>query len=446
MFIVILVSLILQLSASQDKVPGYRPSVSHKSETKCFIAQNALIGNQNIVSDLDSWKTDSELLRHLNIPEWIVSFSNEPDMIYLRGVQADDFSLTYHIYMKISRWVEYSYDYADSILTDYASKLLKAQNKRMFLTMCGDSLISSYEEGAILIITVKLNFQSILDKIRFLESKKPPAFLNDTLLQSQYPGLQVMISAFQIGGDPLALPIPTTKCDLSNIGQCSKSLKRVITYARETFSKQLSTSNIPWENQFVRLRGIIQGPYLTDIGYELPSDISSEAFEEGRSLLKEYKKLVQIKAGFEKLLETGMILEVASRNLEIVLGNLEILQRGGVYKPAIYCWLNPNSCEKLAKDIRKSLKEIEFVPQATKICVSPKDAGLEFKNACAGLKGIYINFEWKSGNWMETGLPNEKGYCVASAVGNQKTLDGIIPFPCETQMYLPINIFMQKSI
>lgn len=128
-----------------------------------------------------------------------------------------------------------------------------------FTNKYGDTFIRQMPVGAFLVVNLRLNFASALDKEKFdtaISGKFGSIFSASVKIEAavQKTNAQgvIEVSAYQLGGDPSQLPYIfsqktddgyfITNCNLSDIKSCKAVINGVILYAQSSFSGQIRDS------------------------------------------------------------------------------------------------------------------------------------------------------------------------------------------------------------
>ena len=137
-------------------------------------------------------------------------------------------------------------------LSAFGQKMLK--NQSMLPNICGDEFVYQIDYGAKLIATMSIEFASKEDKTAFqsavsvdvnwgIGSASVGGSVN-TMQQRMGSRTTVKIEVHQTGGNPGALTTAlndkVVDCNLSNMQSCLDTFGKILKYAREDFSKQLS--------------------------------------------------------------------------------------------------------------------------------------------------------------------------------------------------------------
>ncbi|MCC2625520.1 MAG: hypothetical protein K0R14_1393 [Burkholderiales bacterium] len=139
-----------------------------------------------------------------------------------------------------------------------AAKSILAQGNDAFTNACGNSIVQSAKEGAVLMVTVSIQFANASSKERFegeasgsisgIGSIKG-AFEHSE--QSSTQNATFAVKAYQVGGDPTKLakifgnPDPQgqyniVKCNATNLDSCQDIINDVIGYAQHDFETSVN--------------------------------------------------------------------------------------------------------------------------------------------------------------------------------------------------------------
>lgn len=145
-------------------------------------------------------------------------------------------------------------------LSSPASNLYKKEGIYGFSSRYGDSFIKEIPLGAYLIVNLRVNFATALDKEKFDGELKAgfgsifnaSSTLQSTIARSHSRGT-IEISAFQLGGDPTELPkifsektsggYYITTCSLDALRDCQGAIDGIIRYAQTDFNQQIKAKN-----------------------------------------------------------------------------------------------------------------------------------------------------------------------------------------------------------
>ncbi|WP_130608321.1 hypothetical protein [Fluviispira sanaruensis] len=130
-----------------------------------------------------------------------------------------------------------------------------------FMDKCGNEFIIKQDLIAKLVITIKLDFDSLEDKIEFSKkvgssisnlfgAENPKtisfAFNSQFLNKKMKKKTHISIDAIQFGGDPLKLTQilkSDVSCDINNMDKCDKTFSNLIEYL-EDFKSQIDINNL----------------------------------------------------------------------------------------------------------------------------------------------------------------------------------------------------------
>ncbi|KAK9501772.1 hypothetical protein O3M35_012443 [Rhynocoris fuscipes] len=244
---------------------GYSSDSQQVVPQVCYNATVSSTSKQQGYIQLDTAITFSELENILgisvNLDGMFEMFSADAEASYIRSVQDKDYSLSLNYYEYLSNSVAVQLaGYAEEALTVTGKAFYKNGTNPYFGLICGDTYISSYQQGALLIMGVNIKFISSNAKKEFTE-KAGFSFGNiisasETIknIASKYKiAGSVIIQAFQIGGEPSQLSKILRKdtsgkyyaltCSLIAIDDCIKAASGLLDYAKDNFPAQISFKN-----------------------------------------------------------------------------------------------------------------------------------------------------------------------------------------------------------
>lgn len=343
-------------------------------------------GNQHSIINFDSSTDYRSLKKEFQTNNKINGiyhiFSGSAEINYLNSVQDTDYALTIHYYQKIQNSVYFTYPSSKSkILTDLGKEIYDDGNNPNFRFLCGDYLISNYEEGAGLVISIIVNFKSNADKKNFEfksdASLGPFANIIHSLnrdLDKLHIKARIRITGFQFGGNPEELSKIlsgyTSSCDVQKLNDCSNIVNQLVSYTADIFPNQFKKSNEGiWENLFINT-GKIQKLYsLSEVGLTLSdSFVTTELHDARKEITTNYLKL---KYYSKEMLEISKYFRDCAINWsELILkADMEI----DIFNSAEDMFFSPNrgmevynsvkkrsNAEKLLEEIEKNLADIRY--------------------------------------------------------------------------------------
>lgn len=293
---------------------------------------------------------------------------------YLKEHEETSFSESFNYFQKITGNVEMYYSYkSEDLLNDTGKKIYENGENPLFRILCGDRLISSYEEGAALIFSLKLVFKDSSQKSEFKTKVNFPFgnILNispeiEKITKKQNLGGVLKISGFQLGGDPTQLSriisLKTSTCSLNKMEDCQDMIKTMIDYASNEFPKQFKNEDGKWTSSLVPLGQFTKDFSVDEFGVKLAKSFVDE------KVLKLRYDLVGIfqKAKFN-FFHVNFIYEnypgvfreeefrVLHNAYEVTKFNYDLVRT--TCEP-LFCWKEPQKCESIVEFILDNYKEV----------------------------------------------------------------------------------------
>lgn len=178
-------------------------------------------------------------------------FGTNDSLEFIKELNSDNLAMTFNFSEKISRNVTIKY-------SPLVSKLLNQDGKDiyndetenpLFRLFCGDKLVSGYQEGAFIILSMQVIMTDMQQK-QLLQSRlganitsfaELAGAINWNRMIFNLHGA-VTIHGLQIGGDPSqlskALSSSIVSCSLDKIDECQKSMAGLINYANNSLPTQ----------------------------------------------------------------------------------------------------------------------------------------------------------------------------------------------------------------
>jgi hypothetical protein len=370
---------------------GYSSDMEGIASTICFAPLKVIEGVQQHSEfswtqsqSVEKITSDLELTAELSGKKGI--FSANSTLNYLNSLKENDLSLSVNYYQLISAdtIMYYTYD-PENILTPEGKKLYNNGNNPMFRSLCGDTLISSYNIGALLILSLQIDFYDQESKQTF--KSKVGASVGDFINASstiskemtKY-GLRGMIKVrgYQLGGDPSqlgkALRISATQCDVNNIAACQETVIGLAEYASKEFPTQFQKDDTGriWLSPLVQLGGYTKDYSLNDLKMAMPPTYVIPEVQEARNALISAKESNQYYFDHLDSLISHYVSDpytratmadsykdqlIALRNT--AQKNLTTIQSGVGDGGAIECYNHPDKCVAISKGILSKLKLID---------------------------------------------------------------------------------------
>jgi len=314
-------------------------------------------------------------------------FSDEMGFSYLRSVQDTPFSQSYSYYTISSSnvTVEFGSATGQGILTASGATIYQNGTNSYFGLMCGDRIVDSYQSGAMLLMSLKFDFESSITKEQFSAANKNvfanisppitevPSIIKTLSLDAQMS--QMSIVAYQAGGEPNELSKILNKdssgnfyilsCNAQNLDNCAFAALGMVNYTVNNFHTQFSFSpfkNIyPLSNQFNTLP-------IEDFNLTAPSSLVTPDVENARLKLAQlYKenqyyqeKASNILNNYPVPLDTQSSFYKSLTNFSNVISNNidALLFDGDPQYSASSCYNTPQSCVQVASNIIGKLTNI----------------------------------------------------------------------------------------
>ena len=300
------------------------------------------------------------------------NFSNNEIIRYLNSMQESDLSLSANYY-QAAIWdenVSYARN-AGGILNESGQSHYRDATDPTFRLSCGDRLITSYNEGAGLILSMRINFYTEADKQSFISrfGSQFGSFLNAGAEASSVAasyGIQgtITITGLQLGGEPSQLssilPNLRVQCDLGNIAACQDTISSLYRYATQVFPTQFQ------RNTAVRLGGHVQDEFVKNFGlilalpYATPEVLAAqqalvEARQSNQYYLEHLNNIIQhyptngLDAGYRNRV-------IALR--DITQSNINVIDNGVGEGRASDCYASPQNCVAIAASILSRVQKI----------------------------------------------------------------------------------------
>lgn len=311
-------------------------------------------------------------------------FSPSASASYLRSIEDKYYSLSLNYYAIYHNIANIQLDgFGLTALTDLGRVFYNNGNNSYFGLACGDQYFSAYKQGAMLIMSINVEFKSHYEKTQF-EAKAGVSF-GDIFsasgdvqrIASQY-GISGSISmqAFQIGGDPSQLSKILNKngngdyyvlnCNLDAMNNCVSAASGMFDYAVNIFPTQFSfPSNsglTPLGVGFATYQpiyyiGLTSPPSFvtTQVIYDrdfLAMKLDENQYYQQRTenLLNGYPVAWGVTSDLYRSLEK--LHNTAQRNIEIIMRSSNP-QEGG-----LGCYAFPDKCITITQDIIAKLVPI----------------------------------------------------------------------------------------
>lgn len=360
---------------------------------------------------------DFQALLHINIDRsgGFGMFSAEAEADYLRSIQDLDYSLSLN-------YSEFLYDTVNIRLFGPNQKALTESGKdiyndpdikKYFNILCGDDFISSYQQGAALLMGLNIRFHSHSDKQQFT-AKSESSFGNlysasnqiQLIAQQYHINGRVIIQAYQKGGNPAELSKILAKddkgvyyslsCDLQHMDNCVKAANGLLNYAVDNFPKQVSFN--PDKGLVPLGPGFIKHDPIAEYGLTpAPSLVTKEVAENRIFLGNALKENQYYQQKIDTLLlgypvqwdKNSEIYKAAAKLYKMATNNIDAINApSNPDDGALKCYSHPTLCAETTRSIKEKMQPIT----ATELRVLEP---LRY--------GVYSNF---AGNWLPVDRAN----------------------------------------
>lgn len=251
---------------------GYSSDLQQVSQLQCYNTEvidndckktlngGEMLSFDQLLSTLkiqNSKKTD--LFSKRNFWPFFGFFSRGGELPYLKSIEDSEYSLSLNVAYVLKNKVSLDVKgYGTYALNEMGRDAYENGNNPRFGLICGDHYFSSFTEGAMLLATLDIRFDSRSEKEKFREYSSGSSFLN---FHSSSQDIQKIINRFNIkghvnlkayqqGGNPEHLSSILKKdsnghyylmnCDMNNMQDCVNAAHNVLGYAINDFPSQIS--------------------------------------------------------------------------------------------------------------------------------------------------------------------------------------------------------------
>ncbi len=359
---------------------GYSLDSQQLATEICYNTTVNSISGQQGLSRLTASLSFEQFVEELNIDfsakGSVYAFTSGGEFDYLHFIQDQELSLSLNYYS-----VAYSQSslqingLGTGILNSEGAELYDNGENEYFNILCGNNIITSYNQGAILMLGLKISFASSYDKQKFTIASGgsfSDIFSASLDIQKTVTDLNIngntALGAYQKGGEPGKLGGILSKdsqgnyysisCTLTDMSSCVKAADGLLSYAKYNFTSQFSVDT----NQNVTILGVGQYHYVPS--YEFNLTVSSlltpevqTIREELSNALKEYQQYYQ--PFLHALLEHYPVLWNENSDLyhslvllnKQVTNNIETITNTAPQQGGIGCFDYPTQCSVIAKNI-----------------------------------------------------------------------------------------------
>lgn len=374
-------------STSIEPGKGYSSDSGLVGSANCFAFENERVSAKKT----DLWLTEAlsyedfekRLRVFVNVNVGIGLFSAGVTSDYLHDVKDTKLSYSFNyingLYQTVDLNPSYTTEGKNLGLNQAGNNIYDNVHDR-FGIICGDYMITSYDQGAILMYTLKIKFHNHSDKEKFDFSAYAgfgpisAATAIQTFAQKNNINADVSLKAYQVGGDAEKLgeilgkdpdtgKYYATQCSLQNMNACIDSINAVLDYASsqgrhatDGFTKQFDNKDnlIPF-NVKLGDEGLFP---IGNFGLSVDSLVTPEVEEARSSLAEEAKRnryykdnLNVIIAGYPVALDANYKKSLVNL-YNTAVNNLTALEQGKI------CYTDIPNCVTKAKEIESNLKPI----------------------------------------------------------------------------------------
>ncbi|MCT4635258.1 MAG: hypothetical protein N4A31_03295 [Rickettsiales bacterium] len=383
---------------------------------RCFnSAISSTSGGESLIK-LDTWLLFDQFASSMNIdfsPGSINVFLSEPEIDFYHSVQDDYLATSYNYYKVVSKTNSLSVaGYEDSILTEDAKLKYDNGENQYFNQICGDNIITSYKEGAMLLMSVKMAFYNHQEKVSFEASSGDiGAFSTDISAwakNTQAAG-KISIIAYQKGGTPASLSnifnadsdgnYYIISCLLQDMDACVNAANGMLDYANTDFPNQFDLNT----NENTTVLGAGQYEYTPTSDYNLTvSSVVTPAILGER--IKLSNELTENK-GYYKPLSDAIVYNYPVELSTTSEGYADALSLNEQVNNNINVLLNPNSGAIQCFDVPQDCLKTGAAIQQRLDPVTANDLGFveQIKYVFStGWACLYYNFE----QWLNINKPS----------------------------------------
>lgn len=253
---------VIPLTTLQDIAPG-KGFISAKSSLslyKCFKVSSASEGGAWSGCNLLYFPVFySKVLSNLKleITQQFTHFKLHDNILmrFLNKIIETEFTVTLSYFSMRSSYQKYDYNAASDILTEEGKEIYQNGNNKNFLNECGDYLIKTYNEGLVLIYSIKIFFRTKNEKKIFLKTYNNNPYghfkdffksLTKTMLSLGIYDAIFELNGIQIGGlynnevinKAKENDFVIAKCTIDTINECEQYVDNLIDYFLKDFMNQ----------------------------------------------------------------------------------------------------------------------------------------------------------------------------------------------------------------
>lgn len=261
--VVIMTSLFEKRTATSPLVGrGYSTDTQQIARNICFHSSVSSTSSQQSSVNLDTAIRYGELEKlikfSVSAKGGFGMFSASAKADYLKSIEENSLTVSLNYLNTMQQKVYLSMSgYGIEALTDEAKLAYQEKGVNLFSLSCGDNYITSYSEGASLMVSLYLEFSDSHTRESFM-AKSGGKFANifsamstiETMAKYDLMSGKVSIKAYQEGGEPSRLPeilgrdaegnYYVLSCDLNAMSNCKSAANSILDYARNSFPSQVS--------------------------------------------------------------------------------------------------------------------------------------------------------------------------------------------------------------
>jgi hypothetical protein len=311
-------------------------------------------------------------------------FSASAEANYMRSMEELDYSLSLNYF-------SYAFNTISVDLAGYGLGILNSNGQSAYANgqnpyfgiICGDQYISSYDQGAMLIMGLNIELSSSSAKQEFNSAVKG-AFGNIFSAATQVSSIAsqlhiqgtVVMQAYQMGGEPSQLANILSKdingdyyalsCSIQNMADCTNAANGLLNYAQSNFPGQFSVASntglTPLGSGFVhyepvRYLGLTPPPSLVNQTIINDRLALASALNENQYYEQKFDELLN---GYPVAWDTNSNLYLTSQKLyNQAQNNIKtIIGSSNPHAGAIGCFDYPDECIEITGNIQAGLVPI----------------------------------------------------------------------------------------
>lgn len=375
---------------------GYSSDTEAIAPTTCYNPISITRGAQTSQINFSTAQSVSNIASMFNVSTSLSSgygiFGMSGMMSYLDEVSENNYSMSFNYSQKVSQAVQMQYSYDPMTSLNSTGQAIYANGTNpMFRLFCGDTLITSYEEGAGLILSMQVNFSDATSKQTF-KTAVGGSVLGFATASAQIQNIatayhlqgQLVVQAYQIGGSPQELsmifknPSNIFKCDINNTAACQSAATTILDYASNAFPNQFGKDNNIWTSPLVPTGGLGLDFRVSDFGMILaPTYATDDVKNKRASLIETYKKYDNYANYFQTVNNyypgtlDEYIKSQVQNNINLSQANVSLLEQAPGYGSSIDCWKFPFRCSTVYPTLMSQINEVTFDASNLLYCDDP---------------------------------------------------------------------------